>query len=195
MLTEDALQQIWTQHNRCVALLKDATQAQKIVTIDIDLSGHPASKNAQGASKGYFPGKRNIYGRQLARVVFPDTSEIVAEALYPGNTLSMEVFKQMVAKMEKRLCQKTKAQRQLIRLRLDAGFGTDANINYALWRGYELLAKMFSGNRAKVLVRSVTQWVDAPTRTREKPASDSSGRLGHQPTSLYAQNPPICHTH
>jgi len=29
---EDALEQIWTQHNRCVALLKDATQAQKIVT-------------------------------------------------------------------------------------------------------------------------------------------------------------------
>ncbi len=163
---EDALQQIWTQHNRCVALLKDAAQAQQIVTIDIDLSGHPTSKNAQGASKGYFSGKRNIYGRQLARVVFADTSEIVAEALYPGNTLSMEVFKQMVAKMEKRLCLETKAQRQLIRLRLDAGFGTDANINYALWRGYHILAKMFHGKRAKKLAKTVTEWVDAPTATQ-----------------------------
>ena len=97
----------------------------------------------------------------------------------------MEVFKQMVAEMEKRLCLETKAQRQLIRLRLDAGFGTDANINYApdgsgqaLWRGYELLAKMFSGNRAKVLVRSVTQWVDAPTRTqraKNQPATRQAG--------------------
>ena len=126
---EDAIEQIWTQHNRCVALLKDAARAQKIVTIDIDLSGMPASKNAEGSTKGYFPGRRNIYGRQLARVVFPDTSEIVAEALYPGNTLSMKVFKQMVAKMEQRLHLETKAQRSLIRLRLDAGFGTDANKN------------------------------------------------------------------
>ena len=118
---EDALQQVWTQHNQSIALLRDATRAQKIVTIDIDLSGHPASKNAQGARKGYFSGKRNIYGRQLARVVFPLTQEIVAEALYPGNTLSMEVFKQMVAKMELRLSVETKAQRSLIRLRLDAG--------------------------------------------------------------------------
>ena len=70
---EDALEQIWTQHNQCVALFKDATRAQKIVTIDLDLSGMPASKNAEGASKGYFSGKRNIYGRQLARVVFADT--------------------------------------------------------------------------------------------------------------------------
>jgi len=175
---EDALQQIWTQHNRCVALLKDATQAQKIVTIDIDLSGHPASKNAQGARKGYFSGKRNIYGRQLARVVFPSTSEIVAESLYPGNTLSMKVFKQMVVKMEKRLCLETKAQRQLIRLRLDAGFGTDANINYALWRGYHVLAKMFSGKRAKKLAQTVTEWVDAPTATqtaKNLPATRQAG--------------------
>ena len=163
---EDALEQIWTQHNRCVALLKDATRAQKIVTIDIDLSGMPASKNAEGSTKGYFAGKRNIYGRQLARVVFSDTSEIVAEALYPGNTLSMKVFKQMVIKMEQRLHLETKAQRALIRLRLDGGFGTDANINYALWRGYHILAKMFHGKRAKKLAKTVTEWVDAPTATQ-----------------------------
>ncbi len=175
---EDALEQIWTQHNRCVALLKDATRAQKIVTIDIDLSGHPASKNAEGASKGYFSGKRNIYGRQLARVVFPDTSEIVAEALYPGNTLSMEVFKQMVAKTEKRLNLETKAQRSLIRLRLDGGFGTDANINYALWRGYHILAKMFHGKRAKKLAKTVTKWTDAPTATQTAKNLPSTRQAG-----------------
>ena len=163
---EAALEQMWTQHNQCGALLKDAACQQKIVTIDIDLSGMPASKNAEGSTKGYFSGKRNIYGRQLARVVFADTSEIVAEALYPGNTLSMKVFKQMVARTEKRLNLETKAQRSLIRLRLDGGFGTDANINYALWRGYHILAKMFHGKRAKKLAKTVTEWVDAPTATQ-----------------------------
>ena len=91
----------------------------------------------------------------------------------------------MVAKMEKQLSLETKEKRRLIRLRLDAGFGTDANINYApdgsgqaLWRGYRLLAKMFSGNRAKVLVQSVTQWFDAPTRTqhaKNQPATRQAG--------------------
>ena len=66
----------------------------------------------------------------------------------------------MVKKMEQQLSLSTKAQRRLIRLRLDGGFGTDANINYALWRGYHLLVKMYSGNRAKVLAKSVQEWID-----------------------------------
>jgi len=53
-----------------------------------------------------------------------------------------------------------KSQRKLIRVRLDAGFGTDENINYALWRGYHLLVKMYSGKRAKVLSESVREWMD-----------------------------------
>jgi len=62
--------------------------------------------------------------------------------------------------MERILSLETKDQRKLIRLRLDAGFGTDENINYALWRNYHLLVKMYSGNRAKVLAKSVQEWVD-----------------------------------
>jgi len=120
----------------------------------------PASKKAQGAKKGYFSGKRNIYGRQLARILVPETQEIVAESLYPGNRTSCKVFKDMVEKMEHTLSLDTKSQRKLIRLRLDGGFGTDENINFALWRSYQLLVKMFSGNRAKVLARSVQEWVD-----------------------------------
>ncbi len=62
----------------------------------MDLSGMPASKKAEEAEKGYFAGKRNIYGRQLARILVPETQEIVAECLYPGNRLSCKVFKDMV---------------------------------------------------------------------------------------------------
>jgi hypothetical protein len=66
----------------------------------------------------------------------------------------------MVQKMERILSLETKDKRKLICLRLDAGFGTDENINYALWRDYHLLVKMYSGNRAKVLAKSVQEWVD-----------------------------------
>lgn len=157
---EDALKAIWDENNLTVSLLEKAQREGTVVTIDMDLSGMPASKKAEKSEKGYFAGKRNIYGRQLARIVVPETQEIVTECLYPGNRLSCKVFKDMVKKMEQTLPSDTKVQRRLIRLRLDGGFGTDANINYALWRGYHLLVKIYSGKRAKVLAKSVQEWVD-----------------------------------
>lgn len=166
---EGALEQIWTQHNLTAPLLEKAFETSEVVTVDMDLSGQPCSKKAQQATKGYFPGKKNTYGRQLARVLVPDTQEIVTEHLYPGNTTPCMVFKDMVAKMEHRLGLETKAQRRSVRLRLDGGFGTDENLNYALWRGYHLLAKMYSGKRAKALAQAVQQWVDVPTQTKEAP--------------------------
>jgi len=84
----------------------------------------------------------------------------VAENLYPGNMTSCKAFKAMVKKMEQILPLDTMAKRNLIRLRLDGGFGTEENINYALWRSYHLLTKMYSGNRARALAESVTEWID-----------------------------------
>ena len=175
---ETALSQIWTRENRTVRLLDNAARKGKMVTIDIDLSGLPASKNAEGSTKGYFSRKRGTYGRQPARVLVADTQEIVAESLYPGNTLSCQAFKAMVGKMEQQLSLETKAQRRLIRLRLDGGFGTDANINHALWKGYHILAKMYSGKRAKKLSGSVTQWVDAPTASQKEKGRPSTRQAG-----------------
>ena len=98
----------------------------------MDLTGCPTFPNAQGAKEGYFWGKRGVYGRQLARVLVPDTQEIVTEALYPGNRLSCQVFEEMVQQMETVLESDTQQQRRHICLRLDGGFGTDENINHAL---------------------------------------------------------------
>jgi hypothetical protein len=75
----------------------------------------------------------------------------------------------MVKKMEETLSLETKSQREMIRLRLDGGFGTDENINYALWRGYQLLTKMYSGKRAKGLAKSVDEWVDISPGSDNKP--------------------------
>jgi hypothetical protein len=167
---EDALKVIWDGNNLTAPLLENAQREGAVVTIDMDLSGMPASKNAEEAEKGYFSGKRNIHGRQLARVLVPETQEIVTESLYPGNRLSCKVFKDMVKKMERTLSLDSKSQHGMIRLRLDAGFGTDENINYALYRGYQLLVKIFSGKRANVLGRSVQEWVDI------SPDSDNTPR-------------------
>ena len=118
------------------------------VTIDLDLTAQPCSKRAEGAKKGYFAKHKNSYGRQLARILVADTSEIVPDHLYAGNQVSCTAFKEMVYQMERVLALSEKANRMRIRLRLDGGFGTDANINFALSRGYGLLVRMYSGNRA-----------------------------------------------
>jgi hypothetical protein len=157
---ESALKTIWDSHNMTLSFLEDAQKEGKVETIDMDLTGMPASKKAEGSEKGYFSGKRNTYGRQLARVLVPGTQEIVSECLYPGNVTSCMVFKEMVGKMEHQLSLDTKGKRRLIRLRLDGGFGTDDNIDYALWRDYHLLAKVYSWKRAKALAKSVDEWVD-----------------------------------
>jgi len=157
---ESALKTIWDNHNMSLSFLEGSQKARKVETIDMDLTGMPASKKAEGSEKGYFSGKRNTYGRQLARILVSGTQEIVAESLYPGNVTSCMVFKEMVKKMEHQLSLNTKDQRRLIRLRLDGGFGTDENIDYALWRSYHLLAKVYSWKRARALAKSVDEWVD-----------------------------------
>jgi hypothetical protein len=57
-----------------------------------------------------------------------------------------------------RLLSLTPAQRRRIVLRLDGGFGTDTNLNWALWQGYHVLVKGYSGKRAKAFARLVTCW-------------------------------------
>ena len=107
--------------------------------------------------QGVLRWRENENGRQLARILFPGTQEIIAEKLYPGNMTSCKAFKAMVAKMEQILPLDTKEKHSHIRLRLDGGFVTEENINYALWRGY--LTKMYSGNKARVLAGVVHEWV------------------------------------
>jgi hypothetical protein len=70
---ETTIEHLFEQHNLSGAYIQQAFSQQHVITIDLDLSGQPVSKNAEGSSKGYFSGKRNIYGRQLARIVVPET--------------------------------------------------------------------------------------------------------------------------
>lgn len=173
---QQAVNSIWNSNNLTAALLQLQLQdenekkpAKIRITIDIDLSGQKASKKAQGSKKGYFSKDRGAYGRQLARVLVSDTNEIVAEELYPGNTLGFQTFKAMVKKMETRLNLQTKEQREAVHLRLDAGFGTDANLNSALSKGYSILAKMYYAKRAKKLAPSVKEWVSVPSESGKTP--------------------------
>lgn len=139
-------------------------ESQAGVRVDIDLSALPVGKHAEGSKKGYVAKTQNTYTRQLARLVCGDTQEIFCNQLYPGNTRSDAVFKPMLGKLETALSLDTPEKRSQVRLRFDAGFGTDANINYALWRGYHLIGKMYTSRRIQKLVATVETWVSVPTR-------------------------------
>lgn len=140
------------------------SQEQEDIRVDIDLSPLPIGKHAEGSKKGYIAKKQNTYTRQLARWVCGDTQEIFSQELYAGNTQSAAVFKPMLGKLETALRLDTVEKRHRIRLRFDAGFGTDANSNYALWPGYHLIGKMYASRRIEKLVATVGEWVSVPTR-------------------------------
>ncbi len=77
--------------------------------------------------------------------------------LYPGNKTSKKCLHPTVRDVE-RLLKLTKDQRKRTIFRTDGGFGTDANINWILRRGYQILTKGYSGKRANAFAKMITHW-------------------------------------
>lgn len=57
-------------------------------------------------------------------------------------------------------------QHQQVCLRLDAGFGTDDNLNWVLERGYQLCAKSNSGRRAGSWGQKIVDWQEVTPNHR-----------------------------
>lgn len=87
----------------------------------------------------------------------PRYRETLLSLLYPGGQTSEAAFKPTVRRMEA-LLDLAPAQRARTLLRIDGGFGSDGNINWALARGYQVLAKAYSGKRAQAFARAVSTW-------------------------------------
>ncbi len=135
--------------------------------LDLDFTGLQASQRAEGSCKGYFSGKRNRYGRQLVRGSVPTYHETLWSYLYPGNQSGTTVLKPSLVHIQEFLGV-TKAQRRRIIVRTDAGLGTDENINWLLWGGYQVIMKGFSGPRAGSLAKQIPAhaWSKDPVGTR-----------------------------
>ncbi len=140
---------------------------QEMLLLEVDLTGLRASKGAEGSTKGYFSGERNRTGRQLVRVSAPGYGELIFEKLYPGNTTSCEVLKETLKEVE-RFLDLDEAKRKQNLLRIDGGFGTDENLNWLCWRGYQFVAKGYGGRRANKLAKSVPEdgWREGPTKSQ-----------------------------
>lgn len=128
------------------------------LVLDVDLTGLPAGKKAEQSLKGYFSHPRTRRGRQQGRVLASQYGEIVLDALYPGNTLLVQVLPELIEATEQVLGS-TPFQRRRTIIRLDGGGGSVGSLNFLLERGYAVVSKDYSVRRTQRLVTSVTDWV------------------------------------
>jgi hypothetical protein len=157
----EAVEAIQARHCR---VFSHDYHSERMLTLEVDLTGLKASKRSEGSTKGYFCGERGATGRQLVRVSARDYGELIFEKLHPGNTLSCEVLEETLKEVE-RILGSGRLQRQRTLLRLDGGFGTDENVEWLCSRGYHFVLKGYGGSRAGKLARSVPEegWKDGPT--------------------------------
>jgi hypothetical protein len=129
--------------------------------LDIDTTGLPAGRLGQGVTKGYFAGHKSCRGRQLGRVVAAAYDEIIVDQLYDGKRQLESSLPQLVEMAENAL---NLGQNQRIRtvLRVDAGGGSETNINWILNHGYWLLIKIHNWQRVMKLITQVTDWSTDP---------------------------------
>lgn len=96
-------------------------------------------------------------GRQLARVSAINYYETIWSELFSGNILTMQCLQAAVLAVESSF-DLAPAERKRTLYRLDGGAGTDKNLRWLLARDYQVLAKGFSGKRAKALAAHVQRW-------------------------------------
>ncbi|HMW02295.1 MAG TPA: transposase [Acidobacteriota bacterium] len=133
--------------------------------LDVDLSGKPCGKKGEAAEKGYFSGEKNLVGRQIGRVVASRYGEIVVERLYPGNTTLVTVQQELVKQaMEVLELDETKRGQTVIRL--DAGGGSQDQVNWLEAQGFVYCTKEYSGKRVMALIPKNIEWIPDPKTDR-----------------------------
>jgi hypothetical protein len=153
-----SLRALLIKHGQCT---QHHEQIRTPLLLDIDLTGLLAGRQGEGVTKGYFSDHKGARGRQLARVLATDYDEIVCERLYAGNRQLKHVLDDVLDELEQVL-QLTPEGRARTILRVDAGAGSDADIDKQLTRGYLLLTKVTSSSRSRKLAESVTSWHQDP---------------------------------
>ena len=153
----EALKQIY----QCASQGYRHDYAKAMQVLDVDMTGLVCGAQAEGATKGYFPGRKNRRGRQLGRVSATRYDELVFEKLYPGAIQLEKSFPELVENAEQVLGL-DEPRRQRTMVRIDGGGGTDANINWAVGRGYWLIGKVKNWQRTRKLAQTVETWTALP---------------------------------
>jgi hypothetical protein len=119
------------------------------------------SASAAFATKGYFAGQYHRRGRQVGRVLATKYEEVVLDRLFPGNVQLIKALLPLVEAVETTLKLDERKRARTI-IRVDAGAGTQNDINWLLSRGYEVMAKEYSGRRILRLAKTIVEWIQDP---------------------------------
>lgn len=136
--------------------------------LDADMTGRPCGRKAAFASKGYFAKQRNRRGRQEGYLITTRYDEIVTKQLFDGKTQLPKALTSLLRSAEKTLSlDRDIEKRQRTIIRVDAGGGSQAQVNHILKRGYHYHGKEYSTSRARKLAESVKEWIDDPNSERQ----------------------------
>lgn len=136
---------------------------KKLQILDVDMSGLICGRQAEGASKGYFPKQKGKHGRQLGRVVATHYDEVLYDALFEGKRQLNSSLPQLVMGAEEVLDLDAQRRQQTL-IRVDSGGGKAAHINWLLKRDYAILLKSSNWRYARRQAEQVVQWVQDPRR-------------------------------
>jgi hypothetical protein len=154
---EHAMESIYRQHSQGY----QHDYQTRFQVLDVDMSGLPCGSKAAFATKGYFAKQRNRRGRQVGRVLASHYGEIVVDRLFDGKTQLTRALQPLILAAEATLhLDADKCRRTIVRV--DAGGGSLADVNWLLARGYLVHCKDYSGQQAKRLAKSVTDWYADP---------------------------------
>ncbi len=129
--------------------------------LDIDLTGRPCGPKAAFASRGYFAEAHYRYGRQVGYVLATHYGEIVLQRLFEGRTQLSRALPTLLQAAQSTLSLSAE-QRQRTIVRVDAGGGSEEDINWVLGQGYHFCGKDYSGPRGRKLVETVSTWYPDP---------------------------------
>jgi hypothetical protein len=122
------------------------------LVLDIDPTSLLTSKRAEGSHKGWVSGQRNRYCRHVIRFMLAGYHETLLSVAYPGNRHGYEYCKPALNQLLDHWPW-SREQRQHIIVRSDAEQGTDENVSYLLWQGFQVLMKAYSGRRTQAWVK------------------------------------------
>lgn len=161
--------------------LRHHNWAQRLV-LDIDPTSLVTSKRAEGSRKGWVSGQRNQYCRHVIRFMVAGYHENLLSVAYPGNRHGYEYCKPALAQLLSQWSW-SREQRCQIVIRSDAEQGTDENVAYLLWQGFQVLMKTYSGRRTQAWVKRTADelWqADPADKQRWAAPAPVKLRLGHR---------------
>ncbi|HLV99428.1 MAG TPA: hypothetical protein VKT82_12210 [Ktedonobacterales bacterium] len=165
------------------------------LVLDLDLSPLPASRHAEGSTRGYMGRCRSKTGRKLVRVRAAASQETVWETVGAGNLVeTLAVVQEAVTEAERLLGlsgdgEAARTKRACTEIRLDGGWGTTAIITWLLERGYQLTGKFKSTSRVRKLVQGITTWQPTSSPGREVAPVPTPMPFG-RPLAQYAVRTP-----